>query len=125
MQRCLKSYIPNAKYCHGCRKSVKLANSDTIRFSEQGASTGRLRSRFVLDYFNKYTTSHLLKVLIVLARKANEANIDLNRKKDGKRMKLHDKSGKSTEIKINDIGIMTKRENALACCLTRCTLMTN
>ena len=48
----------------------------------------------------------------VLARKAIEANIDLNRTKDGKRMKLHDKLGKSTELKIN-IGIMTKKENAL------------
>ena len=48
----------------------------------------------------------------VLARKAIEGNIDLNRKKDGKRMKLHGKSRKSTELKIN-IGIMTKKENAL------------
>ena len=48
----------------------------------------------------------------VLARKAIEVNIDLNTKKDEKRTKLHDKSGKSTELKIN-IGIMTKRENVL------------
>ena len=48
----------------------------------------------------------------VLARKAIEANIDRNRKKDRKRMKLHDKSGKSTEVTTN-IGIMTKRENVL------------
>ena len=80
MQRCLKSYIPNAKYCHGCRKSVKLANSDTIRFSEQGASTGRLRSRFVLDYFNKYTTSHLLKDLFSQGKRMKQTSILTERK---------------------------------------------
>ena len=40
MQICLKSYIPNAKYCHGCGKSVNLANSDTNKVSEKGTSTG-------------------------------------------------------------------------------------
>ena len=35
-----------------------------------------------------------------LARKVIEANI-LKERKMGKRMKLHDKSGKSTKVKIN------------------------
>ena len=35
-----------------------------------------------------------------------------NRKRDGKRMKLHEKPGKSTEVGIK-IGIMTKREDVL------------
>ena len=34
------------------------------------------------------------------------------RKRDRKRMKLHEKPGKSTELGIN-IGIMTKREDVL------------
>ena len=33
-------------------------------------------------------------------------------KRDGRRMKLHEKPGKSTEVKIN-IAIMTKREGDL------------
>ena len=115
MQLCLKSYIPNAKYCHGCGKSVNLANSDTNTVSEQETSTSRIET----DGHNSPVPSTLSWITstntqspsqsFVLARKAIEANVDRNRKKDRKRMKLHDKSGKST-VSTN-IGIMTKREN--------------
>jgi hypothetical protein len=46
------------------------------------------------------------------SRKEGDRSKHFKRKKDGKRIKLHDKSGKSSEMKIN-IGIMTKREDVL------------
>ena len=54
----------------------------------------------VFDYLNK------------CSRKESDQSKHFNRKRDGRRIKLHEKPGKSTEVKIN-IGIMTKREDDL------------
>ena len=62
---------------------------------------------FVFDYFNKCKTFSEF-----YSQKESDQSKHFNRKRDGRRMKLHENPGKSTEVKIN-IGIMTKREDDL------------
>lgn len=117
---CGKSFIPNAKYCHGCGKSVNQANSKTTsRVSKQEAPDSRREAdgdnSVISPASSSSSTSTNTRPVTFsefCSRKEGDRSKHFHRKKDGKRIKLHDKPGKSTEVKIN-IGIMTKREDAL------------
>jgi hypothetical protein len=116
---CGKSCIPNAKYCHGCGKSVNQANSDTTnRVSKQEAPGSRTEadgdnsSAPSTSSSSTSTNARPVTFSEFCSRKEGDRSKHFKRKKDGKRIKLHDKSGKSSEVKIN-IGIMTKREDVL------------
>lgn len=118
---CGKSIIPNAKYCHGCGKSVNQANSDTTnRVGKQEAlgwrSDGDINSTSPSTSSSRSSTrptnARPATFSEFCSRKESDRSKHFNKKKDGKRLKLHDKPGKSIEVKVN-IGIMTKRDDAL------------
>lgn len=99
---CGKSIIPNAKYCHGCGKSVNQANSDTTnRVGKQEAlgwrSDGDINSTSPSTSSSRSSTrptnARPATFSEFCSRKESDRSKHFNKKKDGKRLKLHDKPG--------------------------------